>query len=45
MVVDGDDELMIVVAVENLDIDACVGHGPAELSDLAGLVVVEAMHN
>jgi len=39
-----DDESMVVVAVENLDVDPGIGHDATELAELAGLVLVEPLH-
>jgi hypothetical protein len=41
-VVDDEDELVIVVAVEGLDVDSGVGHAAGEFAELAGLVLAEA---
>jgi hypothetical protein len=41
-VVDDEDELVIVVAVEGLDVDSGVGHAAGEFAELAGLVLTEA---
>ena len=42
-IVDDEHELVIVVAVLHLDVHARIGHGAAELAELAGLVLPEAL--
>src|SRR5439155_19618119 len=43
-VIDHQDQLVIVIAVENLDVDARVGHSSGELAELTGDVLLQPLH-
>src|SRR4029077_4421997 len=42
-VVDDEDQLVIVVAVEDLDVDACFGHAARDLTELARLTLIQSL--
>src|SRR5690242_7558234 len=44
-VVDHEDQLVIVVAVEYFDVDARLGHASRELAELSGLTLVQSLHD
>lgn len=44
MVVDGNDESMVVVAVQDFDVDAGIGQSTTELAELARLLLIEALN-
>jgi hypothetical protein len=43
-VIDDQYQLVVVIAVKNLDVDACLGHPARELAQLAGLRLTQALH-
>src|SRR5438477_7878599 len=43
-VVDHQDELMVVIAVHDLDVDAGLGHAARDLAELPRLVLPEPLH-
>jgi hypothetical protein len=42
-IIDHENQLVIVVAVENFGVDAGVGHAAGELAQLSGLGLIEAL--
>jgi hypothetical protein len=43
VIIDHENQLVIVVAVENFGVDAGVGHAAGELAQLSGLGLIEAL--
>jgi hypothetical protein len=42
-VIDGQDEVVVVIAVESFDIHSGVGHSSGQFAELAGLVLIQAL--